>query len=147
MFHYYTKPKVIPNFLTDEEIDYIKQNTTGKFSKSGVSASISSQSMNFNKRMSETAWIDHKNHILKQISDKCATILDKKQINHEDLQVVYYKTGGFFKPHQNLQQSCSQGFYCIIRNHISCIMLIFQIVNICSTCVINPLMKIFNFFI
>ena len=109
MFHYFTKPRVIPNFLTDEEIDYIKQNTTGKFSKSLIYRDLFSSSTNFNTRISETAWIHHKNHILKQISDKCATILDKKQINHEDLQVVYYKTGGFFKPHQDcIDEKCTR---------------------------------------
>ena len=80
MFHYYTKPKVIPNFLTPEEIEYIKQTTNGRFTKSGVSANVDTAHFDTCKRISETAWISSDDRIVKCIASKCEPFIDKKQI-------------------------------------------------------------------
>ena len=111
MFHYYTKPKVIPNFLTPEEIEYIKQTTNGRFTKSGVTANVDTAHFDTCKRISETAWISSDDRIVKCIASKCEPFIDKKQIIREDLQVVHYKTGGFFKPHQDcVNERCTRRY-------------------------------------
>jgi predicted 2-oxoglutarate/Fe(II)-dependent dioxygenase YbiX len=94
----YTKPIVIPNFLTEEEINHIKKEAGGKFSTSTVSAN---KKIDKNMRDSETAWLDLKDPIVKRVTEKCVSLTDRPFINCEKLQVVRYKPGGFYKPHQD----------------------------------------------
>lgn len=111
MFYYYTKPKVIPNFLTLKEIEYIKENTSGRFLKSGVTANVGTAHYDTCKRVSESAWINREDHVVKCISSRCEPFISKIPLNVEDLQVVRYKPGGFFKPHQDcVNEECTRRY-------------------------------------
>ena len=98
MFHYYIEPKVIPDLLTEDEIEYIKKesidklkpSTTGDFHKDDEST-----------RKSESAWLDPDDPIINNIMRKCSSRLKRSIECCEELQVVRYKSGGFYKQHQD----------------------------------------------
>jgi prolyl 4-hydroxylase len=53
-------------------------------------------------RDSETAWIGpDENGVAKKMIKKCVSYTDRKPVNSEQLQVLKYKEGGFYKPHQD----------------------------------------------
>ena len=90
----YRQPEKIHSVLTDEECEYIKKKATPLLSKSTLS---DDKHIDMDIRDSETAWLgkeDPKIHdIIHRFVDECDTC--------ESLQVVRYKPGGFYKPHQD----------------------------------------------
>jgi predicted 2-oxoglutarate/Fe(II)-dependent dioxygenase YbiX len=94
----YKKPQVIPGFISDEEIDHIKKEASGKFSTSTVSGKrIIAKRL----RDSETAWLELEDPVVNQVVQRCISLTDRPIKNCEKLQVVRYRTGGFYSPHQD----------------------------------------------
>ena len=101
MFHYYIEPKVIPDFLTEDEIEYIKKESINKLepSKVGDHAAIS-----HDIRKSETAMIELHDPIIISVARKCAGLTNKPITHCEKLQVCRYKEGGHFSHHHDVGQ-------------------------------------------
>jgi|TARA_R110002153_G_C13062703_1_gene472335 predicted 2-oxoglutarate/Fe(II)-dependent dioxygenase YbiX len=95
MFSYYIEPKVIPNLLTEYEIEYIKKESINKF----VPSYIGDNSHIIRK--SETAYLNSNDPILNIVIKKCVGLTNKPFENCEQLQVLRYREGGYFKPHQD----------------------------------------------
>ena len=99
MFHYYIEPKVIPDLLTEDEIEYLKKESIDKLepSTTGVNCVSTDKSI----RKSESAWLDPNDPIMNNITRKCISHIDKPIGHCENLQVVRYKEGGYYVPHQD----------------------------------------------
>lgn len=95
MFSYYIQPKVIPNLLTEYEIEYIKKESINKFMPSYIGDNPHTI------RKSETAFLNSNDPILNIVIKKCVSLTKKPFENCEQLQVLRYREGGYFKPHQD----------------------------------------------
>lgn len=95
-------PRVINDVLTPDECKYIIDQATPKFSRSvvvgveGVDAS----------RTSETAWIPKSDPVAQKVLAKAIELTGKSMENCEDLQVVRYEPGTFYRAHHD---SCCDG--------------------------------------
>jgi len=94
----YQKPRVIPNFLTEEEIEYIKKEAESKLSTSTVSMD---RIIDKTTRDSETAWLNLEDPIVNRVTQRCVNLTDRPHKNCENLQVLRYRPGGFYNPHQD----------------------------------------------
>ena len=99
---YYPEPVVYANYISDEEIEYLKK----YFEKNNTGPSIvqteGGPGMNNSVRISETAWLDIVNDkVGRSLADRCLKLIDRPIQNCEALQIVKYKRGGFFKIHQD----------------------------------------------
>jgi len=90
----YKEPEVLRGVLTDEECEYIKTMSKEKLKPSTVGDDFSEDR---DIRKSETAWLDHRDPVIKGIIMRC--VGDTSVC--ESLQVVRYTPGGFYKPHQD----------------------------------------------
>jgi hypothetical protein len=90
----YRHPEKIRHALTNEECDYIKERATPLLKKSTLA---DDKHVDMEVRDSETAWLDQEDprihEIIHRFVDDCDTC--------ENLQVVRYKQGGFYIPHQD----------------------------------------------
>jgi hypothetical protein len=50
-------------------------------------------------RISEQCWLTRENALVRRLCEKIAMMTQKPMENQEDLQVVKYSRGGFFKAH------------------------------------------------
>jgi len=89
---------VIPNFITDEEIEHIKKEAESKFS---VSTVAEDRTIDKNMRDSETAWLDLGDPIVNRVVERCVDLTDRPLKNCENMQVLRYKPGGFYNLHQD----------------------------------------------
>ena len=94
----YQKPRVIPNFISDEEINHIKKEAESKFSISTVAAN---RTIDKTIRDSETAWLDLEDPVVNRVAERCVSLTDRPLKNCERLQVLRYGSGGFYSPHQD----------------------------------------------
>lgn len=95
----YTNPKIIKTVLTNDECDHIKQVASKKLHASTVSKS---RNIDETIRKSETAWIKaSEDPVVDKLIRKCVSMTDRPLSNCEDLQVLKYEPGGFYKPHQD----------------------------------------------
>lgn len=94
----YQKPRVIPNFISDEEINHIKKEAESKFSISTVAAN---RTIDKTTRDSETAWLDLEDPVVNRVAERCVSLTDRPLKNCERLQVLRYGSGGFYNPHQD----------------------------------------------
>ena len=101
MFHYYIEPKVIPNLLTEDEIEYIKKESINKFVPSLVASGFGGI-FDDNIRKSEEVMLESNDPILNSVVRKCVGLTNKPFENAEGLQVLRYKEGGYFKHHQDV---------------------------------------------
>ena len=100
MFSYYIEPKVIPDFLTEDEIEYIKKESIEKFQPSHVGQH---GTINNDIRKSETAMLElHDDPIVNNVIRKCLGLTNKPFTKCEKLHVLRYKEGGHYKPHQDV---------------------------------------------
>lgn len=107
----YKKPQVIPNFISDEEIEHIKKEAESKFEVSTVSGN---RTVNKKLRDSETAWLKLEDPIVHKVVKRCTSLTDRPIKNCEKLQVVRYRPGGFYKPHQDCFPNGNKRMYTII---------------------------------
>lgn len=95
----YNRPKVIKNIISDDECEHIKKIASKKLHTSTVSKSMD---VDENIRKSKTAWIKpSEDPVVNKLVRKCISMTDRPLSNCEDLQVLKYKPGGFYKPHQD----------------------------------------------
>jgi predicted 2-oxoglutarate/Fe(II)-dependent dioxygenase YbiX len=94
----YQKPKVIQNFLTEDEIAHIKKEAESKLFTSTIAED---RTIDKTQRDSETAWLDLEDPIVNRVTQRCVSLTDRPHVNCEKLQVLRYKEGGFYKPHQD----------------------------------------------
>ena len=95
----YKKPRVIKNVLSEDECEHIQQIASKKLHTSTVSKS---RDIDETIRKSETAWIKaSEDPVVDKLIRKCVSMTDRPFDNCEDLQVLRYKPGGFYKPHQD----------------------------------------------
>jgi prolyl 4-hydroxylase len=90
----YTQPKVYPNLITETEGKYIlsKSTFTPSNTVSGLSEDI---------RKSETSWIPKTDPVYNNILDRLSVQFKFDKNNVEDLQVVKYSPGGYYKAHHD----------------------------------------------
>jgi len=97
----YVKPNVYHNLITEDERDHIIKIARDKLKTSTVAEDVDKRVDN-KVRVSETAFLSHKNDpIVERVMRRCLKNCDRPLCNCESLQVVRYKPGGFYIPHQD----------------------------------------------
>lgn len=95
----YEKPRVLKNVLSKQECDHIRKIAEPNLQPSTIGGDYE---INNSERKSETAWIRaSEDPIVDKLIRKCQSMTDRPFANCEDLQVLRYKPGGFYKPHQD----------------------------------------------
>jgi len=94
----YPNPTVIENFISESERRHIINKASSKLETSTISTS---KTVDEKIRKSETAWIGREDEIVRGIMKRCLKYTDRPIRNCEKLQVVRYKPGGHYKPHQD----------------------------------------------
>ena len=94
----YVEPRVVHGLITDEERKHIIQKAEKKLD---VSTVAENRIVDKKVRDSETAWLDASDPMVKRVMDKCVALTDRPIANCEHLQVLRYKPGGHYKPHQD----------------------------------------------
>jgi hypothetical protein len=97
----YPKPRVYHNFITPEERQHIIKKSEEILEPSLVSED---RLVDDSVRKSETAWLDRSDPVVDTIVQRCLKNTDRPIINCERLQVLKYKPGGFYQPHQDLNR-------------------------------------------
>lgn len=89
----------IPNFLTPVECDLIVELSKNRLSNSFVYSENSDDYVT-KYRISEQCWLNNEvDPLIKKISDLVAKRTGTSISDQEELQVVRYKPGGYFRPH------------------------------------------------
>jgi prolyl 4-hydroxylase len=94
----YREPRVIKNFVTDEERQHIMRRAEGSLKTSEVSKS---RVVKEDVRKSETAWLGREDPVVRRVIERCLKLTDRPIVNCEKLQVLRYESGGYYKPHQD----------------------------------------------
>ena len=95
----YPKPIIIENFLSENERIHIKEKAESKLK---VSTVAKDRKVDEKIRKSETAWLSTEDPIIKNVVERCVSHTDRPIENCEQLQVLRYKPGGHYKPHQDV---------------------------------------------
>jgi len=95
----YPKPVVIENFLSENERIHIKQEAKSKLQASTVDKD---RRVDEQIRKSETAWLSTEDPIIRSVVERCISRTDRPIENCEQLQVLRYKEGGHYNPHQDV---------------------------------------------
>ena len=95
----YPKPVVIENFLSEKECIHIKQEAKSKLQASTVDKD---RRVDEQIRKSETAWLSTEDPIIRSVVERCVNRTDRPIENCEQLQVLRYKEGGHYNPHQDV---------------------------------------------
>jgi predicted 2-oxoglutarate/Fe(II)-dependent dioxygenase YbiX len=107
----YQKPRVFHNFLTPEERNHIMTKAEKELKPSTVS---SEKILDDSIRKSETAWLSREDPVVDKIIHRCLGYTDRPVDNCEKLQVLRYKPGGFYKPHQDVLDGNNPRLYTFI---------------------------------
>jgi predicted 2-oxoglutarate/Fe(II)-dependent dioxygenase YbiX len=94
----YTKPIAIKNFISEDECQYIIKKAEKRLKTSTVSADMT---VDKKTRDSETAWLELTDPVVRRVAQRCVSLTDRPLDNCEKLQVLRYKEGGKYKPHQD----------------------------------------------
>ena len=92
----YVKPAVYNNLITPQEAEYILNK-----SKDAFKSSTTIGGLDLNVRKSETMWITKDDPIVKNIYSRLSKQFSFNVKNAEQLQVVKYTPGGFYKQHHD----------------------------------------------
>ena len=95
----YPKPVVIENFLSENERIHIKQEAKSKLQASTVDKD---RRVDEQIRKSETAWLSTEDPIVRSVVERCVSRTDRPIENCEQLQVLRYREGGHYNPHQDV---------------------------------------------
>ena len=90
-------PVIVDSVLTPEECKYIIDIATPLFTRSGVVGSSGPDST----RTSETAWIDKSDPTAQKIFEKVIELTGKTIDHCENLQIVRYQPGTYYKAHHD----------------------------------------------
>lgn len=97
----YKKPKVYKGLITEEERRHIIEKARSNLTTSTIAEDKNKQ-IDTNIRVSETSWLSYKNDpVVERVVRKCLKNCDRPLKNCESLQVVRYKPGGFYIPHND----------------------------------------------
>ena len=110
----YQEPYVIRNVFTDKTCDHIIELASNNLKPSTIALG---KAVDTTKRKSETAWLDPgKSDVVGKVMEKCISFTDRQFDNAEYLQVLKYKPGGFYEPHQDAfkNEKNSRLYTCII---------------------------------
>lgn len=108
----YKEPKVIKNFITEEERVHIIKEAESKLTVSTVGKS---RDIDESIRKSETAWLTPDDPLVLNVMKRCVEQTDRPLTNCEHLQVLKYIPGGHYKPHQDAFMDDNKRMYtCII---------------------------------
>jgi len=107
----YKEPIVMKNFITDEERQYILKESESKLKVSTIGKS---SEVNEKVRKSETAWLSRDDPVVNNIIERCIKYTDRPTRNCEELQVLKYKPGGHYKPHQDAFMDDNKRMYTFI---------------------------------
>jgi prolyl 4-hydroxylase len=92
----FREPVIYPNFITEEEANYILEMAEYNYTDSTV---IGSKADNIRK--SQTYWLSKEDEVAKKIMNRVCKI-DGNNINQcEDIQVVKYDPNGYYKEHHD----------------------------------------------
>ena len=94
----YPTPRVLENFLTDDECEHLMREAKKRLETSTVTTS---KKVDETVRKSDTAWLGKEDPVVLDIMERCLKYTDRPIDNCEKLQVLRYKPGGFYKPHQD----------------------------------------------
>ena len=94
----YPSPKILKNFVTESERRHIIREASGKLEQSSISHN---KRIDESIRKSETAWLSREDPVVQVIMERCLKYTDRPIRNCEKLQVVRYRPGGHYKPHQD----------------------------------------------
>jgi predicted 2-oxoglutarate/Fe(II)-dependent dioxygenase YbiX len=94
----YPTPRVFEKFISDDECDYIIQKAKKNMETSTVTTE---KKVDESIRKSETAWLKNDDPTVLSIMERCLKHTDRPLVNCEQLQVLRYQPGGFYKPHQD----------------------------------------------
>jgi prolyl 4-hydroxylase len=95
----YPKPVVIENFINEKECAYIIEQAKSKLHVSTVDKD---RRVDEQIRKSETAWLSTEDPIVRRVVERCVSRTDRPIENCEQLQVLRYKEGGHYNPHQDV---------------------------------------------
>ncbi len=84
--------------ISDEERTYIIEKAKNELKPSAVS---DDRYTDETVRKSETTWLSREDPIIGNVIRKCTKYIDRSIHNCENLQVLRYKPGGYYKPHQD----------------------------------------------
>jgi prolyl 4-hydroxylase len=99
-------PFLVENILTMDECREIIAKAEPRFARSTVVADETVQ----NSRTSETAWISKDDPLARKVLQKAMEITGKPFANCEDLQVVRYKPGTYYRAHHD--SCCEDNKHC-----------------------------------
>ena len=95
----YNHPRIIEGVLTDDDCEYIKSKSEPELKVSTVS---DDRNIDYQVRKSETAWLGFDDERIHDIAHRCLKHVGMEDCdNCESLQVLRYKPGGFYNPHQD----------------------------------------------
>lgn len=92
----YIEPQEFPNFITNEENDYILQSAKSSFKRSSVLFGSSTK-----RRVSDNAWLYLNDPVIYNIVARVCHLTNIHPSHSEAMQVVRYKKGGYYKPHHD----------------------------------------------
>jgi prolyl 4-hydroxylase len=101
----YTRPIVYQNVVSPLEAGYILTMSAKDFVESDTVGG-----RNIDIRKSQTAWIKKDDPVVSKIIQRVCDIIDYPIENAEDLQVVKYEPGGFYKDHHD--SCCDDNDFC-----------------------------------
>ena len=94
----YQKPRVFHNFITPQERKHIIETASADLKPSKISID---RNLDETVRKSETAWLSREDPVVDAVMRRCLTYIDRPIENCEKLQVLKYKPGGHYSPHQD----------------------------------------------
>ena len=100
-------PVIVDSILTLDECKYLIDKATPMFTRSAVVGSSAPDA----SRTSETAWIDKTDPVARKVFDKVLEMTGKPFENCENLQVVRYEPGTYYRVHHD--SCCDDSDGCI----------------------------------
>lgn len=95
----YQEPRIVNNVLNEDECEYIKDKAKNKLANSTTGVE---HTFDDNVRKSETAWLSNTDPVIRKIVERCIKYTDRPFENCENLQVIRYKEGGYYRPHHDI---------------------------------------------
>jgi len=90
-------PQTITNILTPEECSQIIEFSTPRFRRSSVVGSTAPDDV----RTSDTAWVPRDHPLARKLIERACHLTGKDPDHCEDLQVVRYRPGTYYRPHHD----------------------------------------------
>jgi prolyl 4-hydroxylase len=107
------KPLPVENIITPEECRHLIDLATPRFSRSGIVGKPGPDAV----RTSETAWIDKDDPVSQKIIKKACELTGKTPDYCEQIQVVRYTPGAYYRPHHD--SCCDEDPSCLEFEKIS----------------------------